>query len=650
MKKLGISFIIIFISAITASSQIHDSHTCSESKIRLHQKLNTFNKGKYMDKSGFSYDLNYYRLEFEADPAVRAITGTVTSYFTVKGSSFSSIIFDLNHNGMLVDSVKYHDAKITNYDLSDYELSIDLPAVISPETLDSITVYYHGVPENNGLGSFSTSSHNGHPILWTLSEPYGARDWWPCKQSLDDKIDSLDIYITNPDEYIGASNGKLISETTSIDLTTSHWKHRHPITTYLVAIAITNYSVYSDVISLNSGDDVDYINYVFPEDLSYAQASTPNLIDVMQLFSELYIDYPFKDEKYGHAQFAWGGGMEHQTMSFMVNFSHHLMAHELAHQWFGDYVTCGSWEDIWLNEGFATYLDGMTHEHNLNDDGVSFNDWKQGKINHIIGLPDGSVFVDDTTNVSRIFSSRLSYSKGAIVLHMLRKKIGDENFFTGIQNYLNDPEIGNGYANTEDLQHHLEQTYGSSVQEFLNDWFYGEGYPIYDIYYSQSPEGMVNVTINQTQSHSSVSFFEMGVPILFEGVSEDTLVYFENTMNEQSFSFIPDFEITAASFDPYNDIISTNSIVLRVDTFDENNKVYLNPNPARDKITVTFLERIMPNKIEITDLYGKKVREYSKIESPVFKLEFDIRDLKPGLYILSFEQDKERYSKKFIKN
>ncbi|NOZ35444.1 MAG: M1 family metallopeptidase [Chlorobi bacterium] len=115
---------------------------------------------------------------------------------------------------------------------------------------------------------------------------------------------------------------------------TAHWKHRHPIAAYLIAIAVTNYSSYSDYVTLTTGENIEVLNYVYPENLTSAQNNTPNVLDVIQLYSDLFIPYPFADEKYGHAQFGWGGGMEHQTMSFMHGFSHHLMAHELAHQWF----------------------------------------------------------------------------------------------------------------------------------------------------------------------------------------------------------------------------------------------------------------------------------------------------------------------------
>jgi aminopeptidase N len=218
----------------------------------------------------------------------------------------------------------------------------------------------------------------------------------------------------------------LVSETQNGNLRTCHWKSHYPIAAYLVAIAVTNYSYYSNYVPLGSGDSLQVLNYVYPEDLTYAQSNTPGIISIIQLYDSLTITYPFFKEKYGHCQFGWGGGMEHQTMTYLVSFDYSLMAHECAHQWFGDMVTCGSWEDIWLNEGFATYWQGMTVEHY---DPSNWMGWKQSQRDYIISQPDGSVLCTDTTDVGRIFDGRLTYSKGAYLLHMLRWTVGDAAFF-----------------------------------------------------------------------------------------------------------------------------------------------------------------------------------------------------------------------------
>ena len=169
------------------------------------------------------------------------------------------------------------------------------------------------------------------------------------------------------------------------------WQHRYPIATYLVAIAVTNYSMYTQYAPLvGRSKPLPVVNYVFPQFRTDAERETRDVLPMIRLFDSLFVPYPFEKEKYGHAQFTWGGGMEHQTMSFMVNFSYDLMAHELAHQWFGDMVTCGTWQDLWLNEGFATYLTVMTTEYLKSKEEA--NGKLRGMRSNICGNDGGSVF------------------------------------------------------------------------------------------------------------------------------------------------------------------------------------------------------------------------------------------------------------------
>ena len=298
------------------------------------------------------------------------------------------------------------------------------------------------------------------------------------------------------------------SQTINGAFKTTHFKHQYPIPAYLVAIAVTNYAVSSDTVDHN-GNPFEIVNYVYPENLVSAQNSTAVTVDIMNLFSNLFQEYPYANEKYGHAQFGWGGGMEHTTVSFMGSFGRNLIAHELAHQWFGNKVTCGSWKDIWLNEGFANYLSGLVVE---NLDGTNqFTSWKQSMNTSITSQNGGAVYLtdSDTLSINRIFSSRLSYNKGAMVTHMLRKKLGDATFFQGMQDYLNHPDLAYAYAKTEDYKAVMETTSGQDLTEFFNDWIYNQGYPSYDITWNQPNSSQVAISISQTQSHSSVSYFDI---------------------------------------------------------------------------------------------------------------------------------------------
>ncbi len=645
MKKI---LYLLFLLGITFPTMGQEyQHVCAKSKISYFERnLNFQDKGVH-SLASFAYDLKYHRLVFNIDPGVRYIKGSVTSYFEPKTSNFNEIAFEISEE-LIVDSIKMNN-QLLSFSLVNELVLITLDNTIPENQLDSLTIFYEGVPTSSGFGSFETTSHAGVPVMWTLSEPYGAMEWWPCKQSLNDKIDSVDIFIKTPAIYRAASNGVLLSETVDIhNIKTAHWKHRHPIAAYLIAITVTNFVEYSDYALLAADDSVQILNYVWPETLGEAEISTPNIIDVMQLFSNLFIPYPYKDEKYGHAEFGWGGGMEHQTMSFMGGFSHSLMAHELAHQWFGDYVTCSSWRDIWLNEGFATYLEGLTTEHGLNSDGQSFKDWKSFKTYVATYSPTGSVYVDDTTPVNRIFSSQLSYSKGSMVLHTLRKQIGDEAFFNGIKNYLQDASLKNNYASTPDLQQHLEATSGTDLQYLFDDWVYGEGYPTYTIFHSQNAQGMVNLEINQTTSHSSVAFYKLKVPIEFKGITEDTTIIFDNTVSGQTFNFNLDFDIYEVVFDPEKDIINRNSQVLFIKNPEFESQITLRPNPANEQINLQ-----LPDNIQFTDisLYNNLGQKITCLDCDINKraYSYNISHLSEGIYYLKFSANGSTVTKKFVK-
>ena len=272
-----------------------------------------------------NYDLKYYRFNLDIDPMEAYISGSVTPRF-IMNSDAKSLFFDFNSE-MEIDSVIYHGEHVDAEFTGDYEMKVDLGTVIKKGDLDSITIYYQGDPTSSGFGSFETGTMNcdqGKQVLWTLSEPYGARDWWPTKQTLNDKIDSIDMFVTTPKGYKVGSNGLLISQEEEDGYITHYWKHTYPEPAYLIAIAVADYAEYIDWVPLENGDSLMVLEYVYPCNLEYAKSKTSDIIPSMQLFIELFGEYPYIKEKYGHAQFGWGGGMEHSTMTFVSSFGHSL--------------------------------------------------------------------------------------------------------------------------------------------------------------------------------------------------------------------------------------------------------------------------------------------------------------------------------------
>ncbi len=554
-------------------------------------------------------DLVYQRMEWSVDPAVRYISGKITSHFVVVGSGVAGIVFDLS-GSLRVDSVKRANTPLP-FTHTGGKLAIGLASLPGPGVADSVAVWYQGVPENSGMGSFECKTHAGVPVLWTLSEPYGAMEWWPCKQGLTDKTDSADIIVTTPEPYRTASNGLLVSERVAGGKRIMHWKHRYPIAPYLVAIAVTNYAEYTDTLVRDNGKILPILNFVYPDSLEAAKARTPVTADLLRFYGELFGEYPFADEKYGHAQFDYGGGMEHQTMSYMTNFGFELIAHELAHSWFGNCVTLASWQDIWLNEGFATYAAGLAYQRLKGE--VAWQNRKADQLSYIVSVPGGSVFVKDTTRIESVFSGRLSYSKGGYLLHMLRWLLGDEPFFRAVRNYLHDPDIRYGFATQEQWTGHLESVYGKKLTWFFDDWYYGEGYPVYSALWAMSGSDTLMMRLDQTTSHPSVDFYEMPVPVrVYNREGTDSLDFrLDHIRNGQVFSLPVPFEAAEVAIDPALWLVRKVDGVRRGGLLGAERGIILFPNPFSGTFRILLPSGEPVRSAVIYDLTGRQVASFT---------------------------------------
>ncbi|MEO7961931.1 MAG: M1 family aminopeptidase, partial [Ginsengibacter sp.] len=386
--KIGLLLLSILFSTAYAKSQPAKGNFI-DSISQMEQVANTqLTMLSSATASYTNFDVTYYRCEWNVDPATRYIEGAVTSYFRVPANT-DSIIYDLMDD-LAADSILQRGNRLL-FQHNNNQIVIYFANTVLATTIDSVTIYYHGIPANTGFGSFINSSHSGTPVMWTLSEPYGSRDWWPCKNGLDDKADSIDVIITTPVQYTAASNGLRQSVVIENNKKITHWKHQYPIATYLICMAITNYEEFTTEVRLGTVT-LPMQTFCYPESLQTFLEKTPLVLNSMQYFNNFLGTYPFIREKYGHVQFGWGGGQEHQTATFVVAPDENLMSHELAHQWFGDKVTCGSWQDIWLNEGFATHLASMDYENKYP---LTISTNRAKEIVNITSLPGGSVFVDD---------------------------------------------------------------------------------------------------------------------------------------------------------------------------------------------------------------------------------------------------------------
>ena len=638
MKKTYLLLLCFTISFVFAQKNLNKTNSIAEAEMKTASQLMNLQ----VNQNTANYDITYHKLEFTVNPAVKFITGKVTTTYTAL-SNMTTITFDFA-NPLTVSSVKKGTTNLTFVENTNNELIITLPSTQAAGTSATLEINYSGVPPNNGFDSFVQATHSGSPIIWTLSEPFGARDWWPCKQDLNDKINSIDVYITAPSQYISVSNG---IETTAPVISgankTTHFHHGYPIPAYLIAIAVSNYQVYNQTAGI-APNTFPVVNYIYPENYTSSLPQLDETLTIMNLYETLFEPYPFRNEKYGHAQFSWGGGMEHTTVSFMQNFSRELIAHEMAHQWFGDKVTCGTWKDIWLNEGFATYLATLVIENF--DGATAFVAEKQSMIDYITSSPAGNVYLTDTqaTSVNRIFSSRLSYNKGAMILEMLRFKMGDVAFFLALKNYLADSNLAFKYAVTSELKGHLETAFGQDLTEFFNDWVYNQGYPTYTITAQNWGSGQARFVVNQTQSDASVTYFEMPVPVrVFGDNGQQADLVLDNTTNGEVILKPVPFPITSVQFDPERHLIAANStITLGNQNFDLESAISIYPNPSSDVLHIQMPNSLSLEKVIVYNNLGQKVLENAT-------LDFSIMSLTTGVHYIDIQTVEGTYHKKFIK-
>ncbi len=608
-----------------------------------------------------NYDVTYHELRFTVNPNVfltdtsgqnrSSVQAQVSTTFTVTQPT-NTITFDFTYSSDA--TFKYTIASVVEGALGlsfahqvSNELVVTFPTTLALGSSHTITINYSGYPSTNE-SAFTRGTHAGTPVIYTLSEPFGARDWWPCKQDLNDKINSFDMYITAPAIFNSVSNGLEQSRVVTGANATTHFKHLYPIPAYLIVLNVTNYEVYNQQGGLGTiaSPYFPIINYLYPEtNTTTTQTQLGVTPTIINFFESILEPYPFRTEKYGHAQFGWGGGMEHTTVSSMFNFSRDLIAHEMAHQWFGDKITCGTWKDIWLNEGLTEYMSGMVYEYL--DGASTFVNWKTNKITSITSQLGGATYLTDAgaLNVNTIFSSRLTYNKGSMIAHMLRWKLGNVKFFQALKSYLSDPALAYGYAVTANLKSHLEAAdNGNSLTEFFNDWLYNQGYPTYTITAQNWGAGQAKISVNQTQSHSSVSFFEMPLEIRLTGSGSQVLdVVVNNTANAQEFIVSVPFVVTGVAFDPNKHIISkNNTATLGSENFDMNSAISVYPVPSENELTIQFPNNVTLYKVEIYNNLGQLLKTD-------FKNILDISELSSGVHFLKMETSEGLFHKNFIK-
>lgn len=486
------------------------------------------------------YDVSFYDLVFDLNTSTNTLSGWTTVVALVTGPFMTTL--DLNFDDNLALSVVRSGGLAVPSSRAGNILTITLDRTYHPGETVTVEVEYAGNPAGNYFG---WDSYGPDPMIWTLSEPYGAREWWPCKDLNTDKADSVDITVTVPDNLIAVSNGLLVDETVPAPgKKTYHWQERYPIATYLVSLTAHPYMVLHDEYHSAQGDTMP-LDYYIVADRYEDALSFSNVPDMITGFAAAFGEYPFVEEKYGHVHFPWGGGMEHQTMTSLGHYIYGdwIVAHELGHQWFGDHVTCADFGHIWLNEGFATWTEAYWRE--LTEGMAGYHE----NMADARFLGAGTIFVEDPSNFENIFDGNLSYNKASWVPHMLRHMLGDDDFFAGVRLYLD--TYGNGSATTEQFQAIMEGVSGRDLTSFFQQWIYGSYYPVYEYSWDWWPSGTgytVSLRVEQTQTRTGLFTMPLDVRIDFVGGTETFVV--ENSELVEYYHFQMDDPVVNLLLDP----------------------------------------------------------------------------------------------------
>lgn len=560
MSKTLTLFLTLLFALSTAFAQEQPTIPQVRQMIREFEKERFQRQQQYLAKTATlnqtHYDVTAYTLNLGLWPDIQLLQGSVVMAGRSKANSLASLEIDLFAN-MMVDSVRQNGTALSYTHAGDL-LTVQLPAPLNQNDPFAVEIFYHGNPQGGGLGTWGWDQHQGVPMIWTLSEPYGAPAWWPCKDDPADKADSVFLNITVPNNLVVASNGLLQGITPQAgNRHTYHWAHRYPISNYLVSLAITNYAEFSNWYVSASGDSMKLTYYVYPEHLNAAIEDFSVTPAMMSAYAARFGEYPFLNEKYGMAIFPWGGAMEHQTMTSygagLVTGMHWydwINAHELSHQWFGDCITMRYWSHIWLNEGFASYAEALWAESQ-----GGWSAYHNYMLSQDPGFFQGSLWIEDSLNVGALFSNTV-YDKGSWVLHMLRGVMGDTLFFTALKNYATDPNFYYGNAVTEDFQAVCEAVYGQSLEWYFEEWVYREGRPNYVYTWQTAPvPGGYQTTLTLMQSNAIPYKMPLQLRLSAGLQSADFTVW--DSLNYQEFQFTTAFEPTELTVDPDNWVLKT---------------------------------------------------------------------------------------------
>ncbi|MCA0429882.1 MAG: T9SS type A sorting domain-containing protein [Bacteroidetes bacterium] len=627
MKNITFLFLLL---SLNNFAQIHfcakHKQTSVSSQIQ-HSKL-TANLSTQISHE-LKYDVKFVHLNLNLERTNKNVSGGVKTIATVTVSSMDTFMVVL-HQNHTVDSVRFNGLFLP-FVRQDSSLKIKAPTPLVNGTTFTVSVYYHGIAPVGGAAigngfSNGTSGSWGNQVTWSLSESIAAYHWWPCKQILTDKIDSSWVFVTTDSANKVGSNGLLKNVVTIGNKKRYEWKSNYPIDYYLISVAIAKYKEYNLYAKPQYliGDSILIQNYIYDNAINNVGfVSQKNILNkmpqVVNLFSKLFGMYPFYKEKYGHCMAPFGGGMEHQTMTSLGFFDYYVDAHELGHQWWGDYVTCKTWGDIWINEGFASYSEHLTAQY-LDPSNLQPN--LSTAHSNVMSQNGGSIFFtgNDTMDANRIFDSRLTYDKGGSIIRTLQFVTNNDSlWFNTLRGFLNTYKFNT--ASAVDFKNYYQTQTGISATQFFNQWYYGEGYPTFNVTYNKIGNTFVLKSNQTTSMPSSVPVFITPMEYKISRTSmSDTIIRVNHNVNIETYTVALQGTVTSVVCDPNNFVINKvvgptfdpNLIVGVSENQIKNLLITVGPNPFKNEIQISNLTNDA-DCIELLDVNGKLISKHTVI-------------------------------------
>lgn len=672
--KLKLFVLLLTVSSILSAQH---EHACATGKQQSEERTRNLLARSAQANPNIShelrYDVKFVHLNLNLERNTKYISGNVRTVATVTSNVLDTFMCIL-HQVFTIDSIKINNS-LVSFIRQDSSVKCKVTPAFNSGTSFTTQVYYKGTAPTGGsaIGSgFSTGTSGswGNQATWSLSESFVAYHWWPCKQSLTDKIDSSWVFVTTDSLNKVGSNGLLKNVILVGNKKRYEWKSRYPIDYYLISVAVAKYKEYRQYAKPQylANDSILLQNYIYDGAINNnnwitgQKVALDKMPQVLNFLSNMYGMYPFYKEKYGHCMAPFSGGMEHQTMTSLGFFDYYIDAHELGHQWWGDQVTCKTWGDIWINEGFASYTEHLVAQYL---DPINFAANLTAAHNAVMAQPGGSVFFtgSDTMSTSRIFSSRLSYDKGGAIIHSLRFLTNNDSlWFQTLRGFQN--TYKNSTASAIDFQNYYQSTTGINPSVFFNQWYYGQGYPTFAVRFHQR-NGNLFVRSTQTTSFPS-SIATFSTPVQY-GVSRvgkpDTLIRLQHNLSIENYTLALSGTVTGMSCDPQNWLINKSTVsrdttlgYVAPPPIDPNpaalfnlegySKITAGPNPVRSSLFISNPAH-SSGLILLRDLQGKLLLTQN-LDS-VNELNFAAYAGGVYLIIITDENGQERWTQKVIK-